>query len=353
MHKSRLITCVVVMMTAFFFCCFITSAESTSKEEEQTEVELPKTETPGIPETPKIPGVEVPNVLKKKKEETEDQKTDETEDEDQKQRKGDGDFSLSFPGDNKVQSLNLFFERYRNFSAFEFKIPKFKTIKSEGAKFELGGNYFLTFQKPELPSEGDLWETLLGSFSGWELLSRSYAFRLEGSTIDKIGVGGYIEVEGDKSIETDPILHTTLYGEWTPWSFIEIAFGGWWEVQQLGKELKCPENLSEEACLSFERVYGGLHGHIKFQYESNCIDSSVMFELLPNLGFDKYRFNVSPEIEIKLQDKKILFIDKFPFSIVIMGEFDYDSGNQYATIEPLIEINPWEIRWTQLVRYEY
>ena len=80
-----------------------------------------------------------------------------------------------------------------------------------------------------------------------------------------------------------------------------------------------------------------------------------MIEYLPHWRFGKYqqRFNISPKVEFKLRNKKIWFIDEFPFSIVLMGEIDYDFANKYSTIEPLIEIDPWEVRWTQLVRHRF
>ena len=80
-----------------------------------------------------------------------------------------------------------------------------------------------------------------------------------------------------------------------------------------------------------------------------------MVEYLPHWRYGEYqqRLNISPKIEFKLRNKKIWFIDKFPFSIVLMGEIDYDFTNEYSTIEPLVEISPWEVRWTQLVRHEF
>ena len=68
------------------------------------------------------------------------------------------------------------------------------------------------------------------------VLSRSYAYRLEGSTTGKWGVGGHIEFESDITIEKDPRLNFTLYGEYNPLSFVELAFGGWAEILRLGKE---------------------------------------------------------------------------------------------------------------------
>ena len=80
----------------------------------------------------------------------------------------------------------------------------------------------------------------------------------------------------------------------------------------------------------------------------------MLLEYLPHWNFKSYRLNTSPEIEFKLHNIKIPFKkDKFSFSIVLMGEIDYYSENDAFTVEPLFEINPWEIRWTQLVRHRF
>ena len=257
MDRYQVSTIVITIIVIFYCCSFSTTAQSTS-EEERTEVELPKLDPSAIPENLEISKIEVPGVSKKKEDE-QDQETEE----------GNGTFDLSFPGDNKVQSLDLFFERTYNTQPF-----KFKGIESRGIEFKFNGNYFLTFQKSEPPSEDSIWKTLWASFSDWNFHSRSYTFRFEGSTlgrsdidksgvdrfsIDNFGMGGYIEIEGDHTIAVDPHLHITLYPKWTPYSFVEIAVGGWAEVQQLGKALKCPQDLPQKTCRDYSRYYWGLH----------------------------------------------------------------------------------------------
>ena len=88
-------------------------------------------------------------------------------------------FDFSLPGDNRTQSFALFFERPFNSNNIEGKFS---------------GNYFLTFTKEEIPPEESVWKALQKSFTGWEFLSRSYAYRVEGSTTGKWGVGGHIEL---------------------------------------------------------------------------------------------------------------------------------------------------------------
>lgn len=345
MYRTREIMFIVTMIAVCYCCCFITTYPSFSEKEQtsekkQTEIVMPKIETPSVPK----PEIETPSISKSKIKVPGTPLEKQEEKENGEQGNDDSNFDLSFPGDNKVQSIDLFFERRFLISAF-----KFRSIESKGIEFKLEGNYFLTFEKPELPEKESMWKTLLASFSGWKLLSNSYAFRLEGSTVDKLGAGGYIEIEGDHSIETDPHLHTTLYAEWVPVKYIEFAIGGWAEVQQLWGVHEDLENLPD----GYSRDQYGLRAHIDIKGEGAWVAAAVMFEYLPHVPFDNYRFSISPEVEFKLRNKKILFIDEFPFSIVIKGEFDYDTANEYSTLEPLVEINPWEVRWTQLVRHTF
>ena len=251
--------------------------------------------------------------------------TEKQTDTDQKELDERPTFDFSLPGDNRTQSLALFFER------------PFKSNNIEG---KLSGNYFTTFTKEEIPPEESVWRALQKSFTGWEFLSRSYAYRLEGSTIGKIGVGGHIEFESDITIEADPRLNFTLYGEYNPLSFVELAFGGWAEILRWGKEP-----------LEGEKLRFGLRTHCNIEKEFKWVNLSMLIEYLPHWNFNSYRLNASPEIEfkIKIPRKK----EPLAFSLVLMGEIDYYSENDEFTVEPLFEMNPWEIRWTQLVRHRF
>lgn len=234
-------------------------------------------------------------------------------------------FDFSLPGDNRTQSLALFFER---------------PFKSDNIEGKLSGNYFTTFTKKKIPSEESVWGALQKSFTGWEFLSRSYAYRLEGSTTGKWGVGGHIEFESDITIENDPRLNFTFFGEYNPLSFVELAFGGWAEILRLGKEP-----------LEGEKLRFGLRTHCNIEKEFKWVNLSMLIEYLPHLNFKSYRLNASPEIEFKIEIPREK--EPFSFSIVFMGEIDYYSENDEFTVEPLFEMNPWEIRWTQLVRHRF
>ena len=237
-------------------------------------------------------------------------------------------FDFSFPGDNKTQSIDLFFE-----------------LPFEGKLFEgkFNGNYFTTFRKENIPQEDSVWIALQKSFTGWTFHSRSYAYSIECSTLGTFGVGKYIEFENDSSIETDPHLHTSIYGQYKPWKSLEFALGGWLEFQKLGKE------TDEDG-----RVRLGFRTHVNMVFEFSWINLSLLIEYLPHLRFESYHLNTSPEIEFKINNLNIpLKKDNISFSIVLHGEIDYYSESENFTVEPLFEVNPWEIRWTQLIRHKF
>ena len=208
MHRPRIVMLAITTIATLFCSALIVIAQSTH-EEKQIDVEQLKPNVPVLPK-PEIPKLEIPRGSTEKEKETEKTELNERP-----------TFDFSLPGDNRTQSLALFFER------------PFKSNNIEG---KLSGNYFTTFTKQKIPIEESVWGALQKSFTGWEFLSRSYAYRLEGSTTGKWGVGGHIEFESDITIENDPRLNFTLYGEYNPLSFMELAFGGWTEFLRLGKE---------------------------------------------------------------------------------------------------------------------
>ena len=206
MYRLRITIFVTIMVAALFCSVPITAVEPTP-EENPKKMKLSKLNIPAVPK-PEIPGI---STEKKEEKELDERRT----------------FDFSLPGDNRAQSLALFFELPLNAPPLEFQ-------RIEG---KLSGNYYLTFEKPtNLPKSLSLWESLQREYSEMKAISESYAFHLEVSTPGKLGVGGYIEIEGDMSIETDPRLHTTLYGEYKPWDFVEVAFGGWTEILPWEKE---------------------------------------------------------------------------------------------------------------------
>ena len=312
MYISRMVMLAIATTTTLFYSALIVTAQSAPKEK-QIDVEQLKPNVPALPK-PEISKVEIPGLPTEKQKETEEKELDERP-----------TFDFSLPGDNKTQSLALFFERPFKFNNIEGK---------------LSGNYFTTFTKEEIPPEESVWRALQKSFTGWEFLSKSYSYRLEGSTTGKWGVGGHIELESDITIKTDPRLNFTFYGEYNPLSFMELAFGGWAEFLRLGREP-----------LEGEKFRFGLRTHCNIKKEFKWVNLSMLIEYLPHWNFKSYRLNASPEIEFKIEIPRKK--EPFAFSIVLMGEIDYYSENDEFTVEPLFEMNPWEIRWTQLVRHRF
>ena len=175
MYQPRIVTLVVTMVATLFCCVLIAHAQPTSEDKSNAN---------------------------SKKEEIDEKEVAELD-----ERRT---FDFSLPGDNRTQSLDLFFEL-----PFDAPPLEFKAIEGK-----LSGNYFLTFQKPPNPPKNlSFLKSLQQEYTKMKAISESYTLHLEVSTPGKLGVGGYIEIEGDMSIETDPRLHTTLYGEYIPWRF--------------------------------------------------------------------------------------------------------------------------------------
>ena len=96
-----------------------------------------------------------------------------------------------------------------------------------------------------------------------------------------------------------PRLNFTLYGEYNPLGFVELAFGGWAEILRLGKEP-----------LEGEKLRFGLRTHCNIKKEFKWVNLSMLIEYLPHLNFKSYRLNVSPEVELKIKIPR----EKEPFS---------------------------------------
>jgi len=197
----------------------------------------------------------------------------------------------------------------------------------------LNGKYFLTLDKPELPDDISFSEALWREYTGMEVVSESFAFRLEGTTTHKfrdiIAGGGYIDFERVLSIEIDPHVHLSLFAEGTPyrkWNWLKVGLGFWIEGQQLFSNT--------------QGFHSGLRGHIEIKWKN----FEMMIECLPPWNFRKIRFSVSPQIELKIRDN---------WSIVFHNEMDFYSENRDLTIEPTLDFNPLDIRLTQLIRHKF
>ena len=190
-------------------------------------------------------------------------------------------------------------------------------------------------------------------------IAESYTIRLEEVSSHKFfnlfAAGGYIEMEGDLSIKTDPLLHLSGYTESTLYQkdkksdrVAKTGLGFWMEGRQIGKELECPDYLTEQECDEFTRFLTGIRAHLDIAWSIYSWGKfSMLAEYLPQLRFDSYQFraSVSPELAIKLHKD---------VSFVLMGEIDYDSEISQLTAEPWLKIiEPWETRLTYLFRHEF
>ena len=304
-------TILLTTMIASFLCCLLiadtqsaTEGKTTAESEEEAKGEIPAEES--------------------KQDSGEGKSTEALKQAPEKKRTFD-----FFPnGDDNLQSFNFMFE-------LPFGEKPFKFEDIEGS---FSGKYFVTFQKPDLLEDISLWESLRREFSEMAAISESFTLRLEGGTPRRLGLGGYIEMGSDYSIQIDPHLHLTGYAQYSPYTFVEVAVGGWGEVQRLGKE---------------ERKEGryryGLRAHLDLEHHIKPIYVSMMIEYLPDLSLDKVRHRVSasPEIEwrFKVHDKQL--------ALVLHIEIDYYSREKDLTLEPLLDLNPLDIRWTQLIRHRF
>ena len=304
MDRARTITLAITMITGLLCWLFIAEAQLTSEE------------------IPTAKYTEGENAKESGDNSEEKNPTEESKQDVEKKRT----FDFSPNGDDNLQSFNFMLKL-----PFDEKPFQFKSI--EGL---LSGKYFVTFQKPD-PREGiSLLEALRREFSEMEAISESFTLRLEGNTPDKIGIGGYIELESDYSIETDPHLHFTVYGRYSPYTFVEVGVGGWTEFRRLRKAPR--EDRGHRS---------GLRAHVDIKGNIKGIYGSMLLECLPHWSFDEFHISVSPELEFRFKGfgKQL--------GLVLHVEIDYYSKKKDFTLEPLLDLNPLEIRWTQLIRHRF
>ena len=228
-------------------------------------------------------------------------------------------FDISTTGDDKI----------RNFSFFA-KMP----FKFKSTKVSLSGKYNQTFENIVPASENEnLTESELQKKRKWMFLSESYALGLEVNNTKKLfglfNFGGQIDYENGITPELDPHVHVDLFTQFPlilKYDFLKVGAGIWGAGQKL---TDMPE------------FHSGWHFHIDIN--SKCFNMRI--ETLPQWNFSDFRAIASPELVIKP------FGGKFAF--VIHGEIKYYPSKKVLTYEPVVDINPWDIRWTQLIRFPF
>ncbi len=310
--KAVQIITLFITMIAVFLCCFFIADARSATEEKTTEGKNMEEETAAESEG----DVEGEKPAEAAKQDSEEKKTTAESEEDSKDGR---EIDFFTGGDNNLQSFNFMFEL-----PFDEKPFKFEDI--EGS---LSGKSFMTFES-DLSEDPSIWESLWEKYSTMKTVSRSYSLRVEGSPLRHLG--GYIELESDYSIDTDPHLHFTIYAQYSPHTSVEVAVGGWGEVRRLWGEKETDE-VKEVGKYGY-----GLRSHIDIEYETERLHFSMLIECLPNLSFDEYRVSASPEVEYKFN-----LFDK-QFALVLHIEIDYFSEDERGVkIEPL----------TQLIRYRF
>lgn len=326
MYKAQTAVCAITMI-AILFCCFLIAdaqsiAEENSMEDAQNILEKNPTEKveatiPNLKDNPPVPK-SIFVVLNEKITNIKNKIVSYIPSDSESQNERAFDFSTN--GDDILQNFNFF-----------AKVP----FEFETYEVSLNGKYRQNFQKKDTSSAtGDPseWKTL----PKWKTLSKSYAFGFEVNSthkfLDIFTLGGYLDFERDFSIEMDPHVHVSIFAEiplLPKKDWIMAGVGLWGEGQQLSTTTP------------------GFRSGSRLHLEINWKNFNMMIECLPHWNFREFRANASPELifEFKPFGKKLEF--------VLHGEIDYYSENTGLTVEPLFDINPWEIRWTQLFRVPF
>ena len=309
MYRSKTIPNIIIMIAVIFCCVSIVSGQSLPEE-------IPTKDALSSMEEKERPIEKAESTIKDKIVAFKNKITSFIPSDSE----NDGAFDFSTNGDDILQNFNFF-----------LKVP----LEFKSYEVSLSGKYHQTFQKKDISSKNkhpSEWETL----PHWQPLSKSYSFGLEGSSNRKVlGVftfGGHIEYERDYSIVIDPHVHVGGFAEfplYPKWKWMKGGAGLWLEGQQLSTH-------SSE-----------LRSGLRFHIEIDSKNFNMVIECLPHWDFKEFRANASPELvyEFKPFGKKL--------ALVLHCEIDYYSEKTGLTVEPLFDINPWEIRWTQLFRVPF
>ena len=328
MYRSQTTTYVITMIALFFCCVLIAAGQSTDTEDPTKDSQSSSEENPAEKVSSELKdNLPAPKGIFTR---IKDKIASFTPSDEHSKNQRAFDFSTN--GDDKIRYFSFFSEVPLKFKSYEVSIS---------------GKYNQTFQKKDPssemqhPPEKDLSSEMQDPSESelqkkWMFLSESYALGLEGSSTHKFfrffTLGGQIDYENGITTEIDPHVHVDIFTQFPlfpKWNFIEGGAGIWVAGQELST--------------NSAKFHSGWHFHI----DINSKYFNMMIEALPRWNFGEFRVIVSPELVIKFKP----FGKKFAF--VIHGEIEYYHNKSGLTLEPVFDINPWEIRWTQLIRVPF
>ena len=247
------------------------------------------------------------------------------------QSKNKNAFGISTNADDKI----------RNFGIFAGVPFKFKFLN-----LSLNGKYNQTYYKNGFLSEMQNPSESESQKAKWMFLSESYAFRLEAHLTKELfryfTLGTQLDYQNGITPEIDPHLHIDIFTQFpivSIWDWLKGAVGIWVSGQQLGTNLAMHNS--------------GWHIHIDANVKGfnicqfNILYINMMIEALPRWKFGEFRVIGSPEMKIRFKP----FGDKF--EIVFHGEIEYYYKKTGFTFEPIVDFDPLNVRWTQLIRVPF
>ena len=329
MHKRQIIIYSMIIIVTFFCCILIASGQSTDAEDSTENTQSSSEETPKEEDSPEIKDTPVTSkgFFARIKEKIESFIPDDP------QSKNKDAFGVSTNADDKI----------RNFSIFAGVPLKFKSLK-----LAVNGKYSQAYHKNGLLSEMKKTSESESQKPKWMFLSESYAFGLESHLTKKLfgflTFGTQFDYQNGIKPEIDPHVHTDLFAQFPlassgDWLKFKGAAGIWVAGQELG---------TNSAMFN-----SGWHLHIDTNikgFKFCGLDISyinMMVEALPRWKLGEFRVIGSPEMVIKFKP----FGDKF--ALVIHGEIEYYYKKTGFTFEPIVDIDPLKIRWTQLIRVPF
>ncbi len=332
MYRTQTVINIIITISLFFCSIFIAAGQSTDTESTDTEETTNINQSKSEENPAEKVGSELKDTLSIPKgffARIKNKITSFIPDDEQSKNKDA--FGVSTNADDKI----------RNFGIFAGVPLKFKFLN-----LSLNGKYSQTYHKNGLLSGMQNPSDSESQKAKWMFLSESYAFGLETHLTKKLfryfTLGTQIDYQNGITPEIDPHLHTDIFTQFPivpKWDWLKGAVGIWVAGQQLGTNSAMRNS--------------GWHIHIDTNVKGfkmwyfNIMYINMMIEALPRWNFGEFRVVGSPEMVIKFKP----FGDKF--ALVIHGEIEYYYKKTGFTFEPIIDVDPLNIRWTKLIRVPF